>query len=95
MARCGVRPNSERRNLSKAPHIRLLQRRSCRRRLPAKRRRVSLEGSTLFTVEGVRLARKRMFFSSQKAGRELGYRCRPASEAFADAVRWLREPQPL
>ena len=30
------------------------------------------------TVAGVRMARKRMFFSSAKAARELGYRARPA-----------------
>lgn len=45
----------------------------------------------LVTVTGVRLARKRMFFSSGKARRELGYSTRPASEALADAVRWFRE----
>jgi len=43
------------------------------------------------TLEGVRLARKRMFFSSAKAARELGYRWRPPVEAFEDAVRWFRE----
>jgi len=43
------------------------------------------------TLEGVRLARKRMFFSSAKASRELGYRWRPPAEAFDDAVRWFRE----
>lgn len=48
-------------------------------------------GSTRITVEGVRLARKRMFFSSAKAARELGYRWRPATLALADAVQWLRE----
>jgi len=48
-------------------------------------------GTTRLTVEGVRLARKRMFFSSDKAMRELGYRPRPAHEALADAVRWLEE----
>jgi dihydroflavonol-4-reductase len=47
--------------------------------------------STRLTLESVRLARKRMFFSSDKAVRELGYCWRPAGEAFADAVRWLRE----
>jgi dihydroflavonol-4-reductase len=47
-------------------------------------------GTTRITVEGVRLAQKRMFFSSDKAVRELGYRFRPASEAFADALAWLR-----
>jgi dihydroflavonol-4-reductase len=43
------------------------------------------------TVEAVRMSRKRMFFSSSKAERELGYRWRPPVEAFADALRWFRE----
>ncbi len=46
---------------------------------------------TRVTVEGVRMARKRMFFSSEKAVRELGYRWRPPSDAFKDAIRWFRE----
>ncbi len=45
--------------------------------------------ATRVTVEGVRMARKRMFFSSAKAERELGYRWRPAREALGDAVRWF------
>ena len=44
---------------------------------------------TRITVEGVRMARKHMFFSSAKAQRELGYRARPASMAFVDAVEWF------
>lgn len=47
--------------------------------------------STRVTVEGVRMARKRMFFSSDKAVRELGYRWRPPAEAFSDALQWFRE----
>jgi dihydroflavonol-4-reductase len=43
------------------------------------------------TLEGVRLSRKHMFFSSGKAVSELGYRWRPPLEAFEDAVRWFRE----
>jgi len=43
------------------------------------------------TLEGVRMSRKRMFFSSAKAVRELGYRWRPPLQAFDDAVRWYRE----
>jgi dihydroflavonol-4-reductase len=43
------------------------------------------------TVEGVRMSRKRMFFSSDKAVRELGYRWRPPADAFADALRWFEE----
>jgi dihydroflavonol-4-reductase len=43
------------------------------------------------TLEAVRMSRKRMFFSSAKAERQLGYSWRPPVEAFADAVRWFRE----
>ena len=43
------------------------------------------------TLEGVRMSRKRMFFSSAKAMRELGYSFRPPAQAFDDAVRWFRE----
>jgi dihydroflavonol-4-reductase len=43
------------------------------------------------TLEGVRMSRKRMFFSSAKAVRELGYQWRPPVAAFDDAVRWFRE----
>jgi dihydroflavonol-4-reductase len=43
------------------------------------------------TLEGVRMSRKRMFFSSGKAASELGYRWRPPVDAFEDAVRWFRE----
>jgi dihydroflavonol-4-reductase len=43
------------------------------------------------TLEGVRMSRKRMFFSSAKAARELGYHFRPPVQAFEDAIRWYRE----
>jgi len=43
------------------------------------------------TLEGVRMSRKRMYFSSAKAVSELGYRWRPPLQAFEDAVRWFRE----
>ena len=46
---------------------------------------------TRVTVDSVRMARKRMYFSSDKAVRELGYRFRPARLAFEDALRWFRE----
>jgi dihydroflavonol-4-reductase len=46
---------------------------------------------TRITVDGVRMARKRMYFSSAKAVQELGYHWRPATEALADAVRWFGE----
>ncbi|MDP6517012.1 MAG: NAD-dependent epimerase/dehydratase family protein [Alphaproteobacteria bacterium] len=43
----------------------------------------------MVTVDGVRMARKPMFYSSERARRELGYGPRPASEALADAVTWF------
>jgi dihydroflavonol-4-reductase len=48
-------------------------------------------GSTRITVEGVRMAKKRMYFSSAKAVRELGYSWRDPGSAFQDAVRWFRD----
>jgi dihydroflavonol-4-reductase len=43
------------------------------------------------TLEGVRMSRKKMFFSSAKAARELGYQWRPPVQAFEDAIRWFRD----
>lgn len=43
------------------------------------------------TVDGVKLARKCMFFSSAKAQKELDYQARPARDALQDAVDWYRE----
>lgn len=42
------------------------------------------------TTTGLRLAKDRMFFTSEKAERELGYRARPYAEAIADAINWFR-----
>ncbi len=42
------------------------------------------------TVNGLRMAKYRMFFTSAKAERELGYRARPYSTALADAIAWFR-----
>ena len=44
------------------------------------------------TLDGVRMSKKRMFFSSEKAERELGYQPRPAEAALRDAVRWFLSP---
>ena len=52
--------------------------------------RLSRRGEPLVTVDGVRMSRKRMFFTSAKAERELGYVHRPAEQALADAVAWFR-----
>jgi len=51
-----------------------------------------LTGSTTrVTVEGVRMSQKRMYFSSTKAMRELGYRYQAPAQAFTDAVAWFRQ----
>jgi len=42
------------------------------------------------TLDGLRMARKRMYFSSEKAARELGYSARPYGEGLQDAVAWFR-----
>jgi dihydroflavonol-4-reductase len=44
----------------------------------------------LMTRDILKMARKKMFFSSSKARRELGYAPRPAAEAVADALDWFR-----
>jgi dihydroflavonol-4-reductase len=41
------------------------------------------------TLDGVRMSRKKMYFSSAKAMCDLGYAPRPAREAIADAVAWF------
>ncbi|HML07868.1 MAG TPA: hopanoid-associated sugar epimerase [Xanthobacteraceae bacterium] len=42
------------------------------------------------TLDGLRMAEHRMFFTAAKAERELGFRARPYPEALADAIRWFR-----
>ncbi|HEY1933684.1 MAG TPA: hopanoid-associated sugar epimerase [Acetobacteraceae bacterium] len=44
----------------------------------------------LMTRDHLRMARKKMFFSSAKAIAELGYAPRPARQAVEDAVAWFR-----
>ena len=53
--------------------------------------RVRGKGEPIATVDGVRLAKKFMYFTCDKARGELGYAPRPAQEAIADAVAWFRE----
>jgi dihydroflavonol-4-reductase len=43
------------------------------------------------TLEGVRMSRKLMYFSSARATHELGYGWRPPAQAFDDAISWFRE----
>jgi dihydroflavonol-4-reductase len=44
----------------------------------------------LATVDAVRMAKKKMFFSSARAIAELGYAPRPARPAIGDAVAWFK-----
>ena len=46
-------------------------------------------GEPFVTVDGVRMAKKRMFFSPGKAQSALGYTYRPAAEALRDAIAWF------
>jgi dihydroflavonol-4-reductase len=43
------------------------------------------------TADALRMSRYRMFFSSEKAQRELGYTARPYREGLKDALGWFRE----
>ncbi|MGF1630793.1 MAG: hopanoid-associated sugar epimerase [Kiloniellaceae bacterium] len=43
----------------------------------------------LLTVDGLKMAAKPMYFSYDKAARDLGYRPGPAAAAIHDAVRWF------
>jgi dihydroflavonol-4-reductase len=44
----------------------------------------------MITVDALRMARWRMWFSSARAERELGYRHRPAAQALDDALAWFQ-----
>ncbi len=44
----------------------------------------------MLTLDGLRMAAYRMYFSSDKAARVLGHRARPWQEAVADAIAWFR-----
>ena len=43
------------------------------------------------TLDGLRMAKYRMVFSSAKAERELGYTARPYGEGLAAAIDWFRQ----
>ncbi|MGH6899030.1 MAG: hopanoid-associated sugar epimerase [Geminicoccaceae bacterium] len=46
-------------------------------------------GEPFATVDGIRMAKKRMFFTSERARRELSYAPRPARDALRDAVAYF------
>jgi dihydroflavonol-4-reductase len=43
------------------------------------------------TVDGINQSRRKMYFASDKAQRELGYQARPAIDALRDAIGWFKE----
>jgi dihydroflavonol-4-reductase len=45
----------------------------------------------MVTMDGLRLSKNRMYFSTAKAERELGYRARPYAEGVEDAIAWFRQ----
>jgi dihydroflavonol-4-reductase len=45
----------------------------------------------LVTMDGLRLSKNRMYFTTAKAERELGYRARPYAEGIKDAIAWFRQ----
>ena len=53
--------------------------------------RLTDRGEPLITVDGVKLSKKKMYFSSERAMRELGFRPGPVEDALRDAVNWFRE----
>ncbi|TDN62708.1 hopanoid-associated sugar epimerase [Paraburkholderia sp. BL10I2N1] len=43
------------------------------------------------TVDGLKMSKNKMYFTSAKAERELGYRARPYREGLRDALEWFRQ----
>ena len=43
------------------------------------------------TVDGLKMSKNRMFFTSAKAERDLGYRARPYAEGISDAIDWFKK----
>jgi dihydroflavonol-4-reductase len=48
-------------------------------------------GNPFVTRDGLRMARHRMFFTHEKARRELGYSPGPYQQGLADAIAWFRK----
>jgi dihydroflavonol-4-reductase len=43
------------------------------------------------TLDGLRMAKHRMYFTSAKAERDIGYHARPAEDGLRDAIAWFRQ----
>ena len=48
-------------------------------------------GEPIATGDAARMAKKKMFYSSDKARRDLGYAPRPARQAIADSLSWFKQ----
>ena len=62
--------------------------------------RLSRGGEPFVTVDGVRQAKKLMYFTSDRARKQLGYASRPVENALFDAIEWFQEnglcsPRPI
>ena len=44
----------------------------------------------MLTLDGLRMSKQHMFFTSAKAKRELGFHARPYIEGIRDALEWFR-----
>lgn len=53
--------------------------------------RLTGQGEPLATMDGVKLARKKMFFSIDKASSELGYSPGSVKKALEEAIDWFRK----
>lgn len=47
-------------------------------------------GEPFVTIDGLKMSKKKMYFSSARAERELGYVHRPGYQAIKDAVSWFK-----
>lgn len=48
-------------------------------------------GEPFVTVDGLNMSKKKMYFSSERAEKELGYRHRQGEKAIEDAITWFKE----
>jgi len=53
--------------------------------------KMTRSGEPFATVDGLKMSKKKMYFSSKRAEDELGYQHRPAQEALKDAVKWFSD----
>ena len=74
----------------RAPHVRLPRRLLYPAALVTESLARMTRREPLLTLDGLRMARRHMYYSSDKAERELGYHARPYRIAVADAIAWFR-----